>query len=560
MIIQTKRTEGRNPGSTLNTLPSNTVRRWEGRPLVYDIATAILIAALVACALCTFKDYAISNDEPVQHHYGELILRYYGSWFQDRSVFNFDNLFLYGGLFDIIAVTLSHLVPIEPYHLRHILCALIGIAGIGAAAATARLISGPRAGLIAAIALGVCGAWYGTIFNHTKDIPFAAAMTGATLILIRIARALPRPRAGNVAAFGLLAGSALGMRVLGLLLLIYIGFAIALWMPRPWGRAGRAGWLFAAESLRRLLPAMLLAYVVMVFAWPWAALAPLNPIRGLFAFSEFHYPIRTILDGTVYEMAHVPRLYVPIYILIRLPLLTLFGAALGVMFALLPSSATHIRRRDIALVALTVFLPLACQVIWDGPAFTGLRHFLFVVPTLAVLAGVGLDASLAQLGTRNRLTAFGGSFVIVACFVWNATTLIELHPYEYLFYNPLVGGLQGASRRYVMDYWFDSMPEAIHELEHYVRLTDPAGPSRRIYSVAVCGEPISFKKTVTLSQLRYDFMPRWDQSQFFIAPTHMNCDRVLGGKVVGVVKRLGVAIAYVKDRRALTGPVATAAR
>lgn len=559
-MIEPKLPGERDPDSTVNSLSLTKVLRW-GRPLVaYDTVTVILIAALVAVALWTVKDYAISNDEPVQHHYGELILRYYGSWFQDRSVFNFDNLYLYGGLFDIVAVALSHLASIEPYQLRHILCALIGIGGIGATATTARLISGPRAGVIAAVALSVCGAWYGTMFNHTKDVPFAAAMIGATLILIRIARTLPRPHAGNVVAFGLLAGAALGMRVLGLLLLIYIGFAIALCPPRPWLGSNRTGWRFVAESLLCLLPALLLAYVIMVLAWPWAALAPLNPIRGLFAFSEFHYPIRTVLDGTVYEMAHVPRLYVPIYILIRLPLLTLFGAALGGMFALLPSGSTQIRRRDIALVALTVIFPLGCQVIWDGPAFTGLRHFLFLVPALAVLAGVGLDTALARLTMRSRIAAVGVSFGIVACFLWNATTLIELHPYEYLFYNPLVGGLQGASRRYVLDYWFDSMPEAIHELEQYVRLTDPAGPRHRIYSVAVCGEPLSFEKTVTLPQLRYDFMPRWDQSQFFIAPTHMNCDRDLGGKVVGIVKRLGVAIAYVKDRRALTEPVATAAR
>src|SRR5690349_15997918 len=160
MMIETKRTEDRNPDSTPNILPFNAaLRRGGWRLLHYDIATIVLIAALIVVALWTFKDYAISNDEPVQHHYGELILRYYGSWFQDRNVFNFDNLYLYGGLFDIVAVALSHLVPIEPYQLRHILCALIGIGGIGAAAATARLISGPRAGLIAAIALSVCGSW-----------------------------------------------------------------------------------------------------------------------------------------------------------------------------------------------------------------------------------------------------------------------------------------------------------------------------------------------------------------------------------------------------------------
>jgi hypothetical protein len=55
-------------------------------------------------------------------------------------------------------------------------------------------------------------------------------------------------------------------------------------------------------------------------------------------------------------------------------------------------------------------------------------------------------------------------------------------------------------------------------------------------------------------------MPKWEQSQFFIAPTQLNCDRDLDGEIIGTVERLGVVIAYVKDRRALTRPVAAAAR
>ena len=522
-----------------------------------------LSPASLSSRFAPYKDYAISNDEGVQHHYGELIIAYYASGFSDQSVFHFQNLYLYGGLFDIVSVALSHLIPINPYDLRHILCALIGIGGIGAAAATARLIAGPRAALIAAIGLGVCGAWYGTMFNHTKDIPFAAAMMGATLFLIRIARSLPSPRAGDLVAFGLLTGAALGMRVLGLLLVVYSGVAIALYLPRL--DHGRARWRFAIESSGWLLPALLLAYVVMILAWPWAALAPLNPIRGLLAFSEFQYGIRTILAGQVYEMANVPRLYVPIYILIRVPLLTLFGAALAMAFALLPrlaAGSARLQRRDIALVSLTVIFPLACQVIWHGPAFTGLRHFLFVIPALVTLAGIGLDTAVTALTTRGRVAASGGVAVVAACFLWNAVTLVRLHPYEYLFYNPTVGGLEGASRRYDLDYWFSSMPEALNQLEAYLRRTEPADASRpaRVYSVAVCGERLSFEKTVTLPQLHWDFMPEWNQSEFFIAPTHMNCDSDLDGKVIGTVERLGVTIAYVKDRRELTRPMATAER
>jgi len=562
-MTEVKLTGEFNSGTAEKSLPWSKPISWIARCNAYDIATAVLIFALAVIVLCTFKAYAISNDESVQHHYGELIIDYYTSGFRDQDVFGFQNLYLYGGLFDVAAILLSHLVPIDPYDLRHILCALIGVGGIGAAAATARLIAGPRAALIAATGLSVCGAWYGTMFNHTKDIPFAAAMIGATLFLIRIARSLPSPRARDLAAFGLLAGAALGIRVLGLLLVVYACFAIVLYLPRPWP-SHRERWRFVIESSMRLLPALLLAYVIMILAWPWAALAPLNPIRGLLAFSEFNYAIRTVLAGQVYDMANAPRLYVPIYILIRVPLLILFGAALAMTFALLPrlaAGATQLRRRDIALVSLTVVFPLACEVIYRGPAFTGLRHFLFVIPSLATLAGIGLDAAVTALATRGRLAATGALALVSTCLLWNAVTLFRLHPYEYLFYNPLVGGLEGASRRYDLDYWFSSMPEAINQLEAYLRRTEPAGASRptQVYSVAVCGERPSFDKNVTLPQLHWDFKARWDQSEFFLAPTHMNCDGDLDGKVIGTVERLGVTIAYIKDRRALLRSVATAA-
>jgi hypothetical protein len=322
---------------------------------------------------------------------------------------------------------------------------------------------------------------------------------------------------------------------------------------------------FALTSCVWMLPALALAYVIMILAWPWAALAPLNPIRGLLAFSEFNYSIRTVLDGQTYEMADVPRLYIPIYILVRVPLLMLFGAALAMISAQLPARASRSGReqhRDITLLSLMVIFPLACQVIWHGPAFTGLRHFLFLIPILAALAGIGLDKALGELETRGRMVASTALAIVSACFLWDAVTLARLHPYEYLFYNSLVGGLQGASRRYDLDYWFASMPEAINQLEAYLRRTAPSDPNwpTEIYSVAVCGERLPFEKSVTLPQLHWDFMPQWNQSQFFIAPTHLNCDRDLDGEIIGTVERLGVPIAYIKDRRALTHPVATAKR
>ena len=76
--------------------------------------TGCLFLVLAVVALFTFKDYAISNDEGAQHHYGELIIAYYRSGFADRDLFSFQNLYLYGGLFDIIAVALASVRPSIP--------------------------------------------------------------------------------------------------------------------------------------------------------------------------------------------------------------------------------------------------------------------------------------------------------------------------------------------------------------------------------------------------------------------------------------------------------------
>jgi hypothetical protein len=526
----------------------------------HDRLILVVFAVLAATVWFTFRDYAISNDEGVQHHYGELIIAYYRSGFKIRDLFTFDNLYLYGGLFDVIAVGLAYVIPVDPYELRHVLCAMTGIGGIAASAATARLLAGPRAGLISAVLLALCGAWYGAIFNHTKDIPFAAAMMGATLFVIRISRQLPSPRAVDLVGFGLLAGAALGIRSLGLLLLFYLGLAVVVSLPWQERLETCAG--FAAHTVLRIVPPVALATSVMILAWPWAALSPLNSIRGLLAFSKFHYAIRTMFAGRVYEMADVPRFYVPGYLFVRVPLITLAGAALGISSSFLwpLERQASSRRRDLILASSAIVFPVAFQVLFHGPAFTGMRHFLFVLPPLATLAGVGLSGLIDVFEMWSGRLASSVIALICACCLWDGVTLVRLHPYENLSYNSLIGGLPGAFRRYDLDYWFNSMPEAIHLLEAFVRdkmPTEVVNPSKT-YSVAVCGERPAFDQTVTLPQLHWDFRSKWEESEFFIAPTQMNCDQDLDGEIVGTVERLGVPIAYVKDRRSIVKwPMAT---
>lgn len=537
------------PGKADNSFVARTMRAVASRD-PYDLASVVLLAVLVGLVIATFRDYAITNDEWIQHRYGELILAYYKSGFTDRAVFELDNLYLYGGLFDSAAILLGRLVPMDIYDLRHLLCGLIGVGGLAAAMATARMVAGARAGWLAGLALAVCGSWYGTMFHHSKDIPLAAAMAGALYFLMRAARDLPNPKPRHIVGFGLTTGAALGAKVLGLLLVGYVGVMILLSIPASMPLVSREARRFVWASFIRFVPALAIAYVIMIVTWPWSALSPLNPIRGLFSFAEFHYNIRTVLDGTVYRMATIPRLYVPVYILIKLPLLMLVGAMLAMAFAVLTRDGISRRtRNEVAMVAFAAIFPVLCEVVAHGPAFCGLRHFLFVLPPIAVLAGIGLDRVVTRLSSMRRQLGIAALAVIVVGFGWNAVTLARLHPYEYLVFNPLVGGLEGASRRYAMDYWFTIMPEAVDGLEAYLDRTEPAASRdpRHSYSVAICGERGAFLKK---AKPHLHWAEVWETADFFIAPTHMNCDRDSQGKVVVTVKRLGVPLGYVKDQRA----------
>ena len=108
------------------------------------------------------------------------------------------------------------------------LSALSGIGGVAAVWATARMIAGPRAGLFGAVALAICGVWYGGMYNHTKDVPFASAMMGASYFLLRAARDLPAARWRDILGFGLMLGAALGLRATGLLMPCYAVMVILL--------------------------------------------------------------------------------------------------------------------------------------------------------------------------------------------------------------------------------------------------------------------------------------------------------------------------------------------
>jgi hypothetical protein len=203
--------------------------------------------------------------------------------------------------------------------------------------------------------------------------------------------------------------------------------------------------------------------------------------------------------------------------------------------------------RETAFVAATAIVPVLLHIAGHGPAFSGMRHFIFVVPPLAVLAGLGIDRAFDFLSGRQRVLGAAALAGLSAGYVWTASVVVRLHPYEYLYFNQLVGGLAGADQRYDTDYWVNIMHEAVIDLD---KTLQREAPSLSPYRVAVCSDGVQFTHDIARDK-RLVLATGSEAADFFIAPTHMHCDSALEGRVIAKIERMGTVIGVVKDRRAV---------
>ena len=286
--------------------------------VLWDYLSLSVVLLGTALVILTFHDYGITWDEPLHNWYGNFIIDNYQLFFRDNGSLRWDDMYFYGAAFDIAAATVNRVSFLGTYETRHLLNGLVGVLGLVGCCKLGRSIGGARAGFLATVFLLMTPNYYGQIFNNPKDIPFAAGMVWGTYYLVRLVPALPRPPLQLVAKLGAAIGLALGVRVGGLLLVCYLG--VLLVVSAAWqAAAARRPWLLVEFGLTSLwwvlLPAVLVAYPIMLMCWPWAQTDPLvNPWGALAHFSHFYYSLSTLFAGRLVPASDVPWAYLPTYI------------------------------------------------------------------------------------------------------------------------------------------------------------------------------------------------------------------------------------------------------
>src|SRR5436305_3460148 len=371
-----------------------------------DLSMVVLVAVGVIAGL-TFRDYGLGWDDYTHAEYADLLLRMYGSGFKDVGALSFANLYMYGGGFDMTAALLHKVIPLELFETRRLLGAVVGLIGLAVTWRLARRVGGPLAGLAALLLLAVCPTFYGHMFMNPKDAPFAVAMVILMLGLVRLAEEYPAPSARTVLIVGLGAGLSVGSRILGGLALIYAlaGFIPLLLEEIRSGGARQAAQRFL-HVLYVLLPALLLGYLVMGLIWPWSIMEPGHPWQALTYFSHFfEKPWKEMFDGALVSVPDMPWSYLPTLFALQLPevLLALLVAGVVGTFMSLHRPGVPARRKTILLMlTLAATLPLVIAMVKRPALYNGIRHFVFVIPPMTVLAGVAFAKGMDWLKENHR--------------------------------------------------------------------------------------------------------------------------------------------------------------
>ena len=313
-------------------------------------------------------------------------------------------------------------------------------------------------GALAAAAAVVCLATYPRYWadahNNPKDIPEAVFFT---LTLLALTHGVYARRV----FFVLLAGVAGGLALATKANAVFLPVVVVPWLASVLIEQRReAQPILNRKVLVAMAAAVPIAAVVCLVAWPYLLvdfpdhvwrLARFLTQRGLGGPDHW----QTLpLQNAIYTM----------------PLAVMLLAALGTVTLATRAWNGRVAKSLFLLLGLWLIVPVVRASMPSALDFDGIRHWIEFVPALAIFAGIGLD----QLTRGVRRWIENGSLLRVARVLpdWAVAALLTAafflpivawsvrhHPYQIVFFNRLIGGLQGAQDRHfpqATDYWGSS--------------------------------------------------------------------------------------------------------
>lgn len=355
--------------------------------------------------------------------------------------------------------------------------------------ATVAMFTGRKWAWTGIIILALFPRYWGHGFFNMKDIPFAAlySLTGfLTIFLVNkfledgFDTGIGRNKLSLLSfSYGVLLGLTSSIRLGGMVFLpIFIITLLSILIFDTKRPLGKMIYVLLTHFLLILTACSLIILLLHPSSWNGPISWFTKSIKELSYYTDYPLGVRYFAENV--SAAELPWHYLPVWFLITTPIPTLVLAATG--FLIYAFRVKQIPKRIkisfIILILQIVSLPIIA-IIKGSIIYDGIRHFLFIVPGIAVLASIGACETFKILKVTQLKILF--AVALIAAYSNVLFDMKSLHPYEYVYFNQFVRD-KDLSEKFETDYWALSFREATEWVNKNKKAND-SGKSM----ILVCG-------------------------------------------------------------------------
>lgn len=501
------------------------------------IPIILFLSLYYSYSFLTFKDFGITWDELDVYSTGKLM---YEHLILPRSPDNPALVFKTGGeeiksvynyLYSSTLYILNSKQSFAGYHLLNMLFA--SLAFIAAYAILLKKYSSPWLALIGPIFLVCIPRFFGDIPANPKDVPFAV------MYLVAIASIYLFSEIKNtyirIFLFAFIFGVLQSMRVVGLAIYVLIGaYDTYRYLEKHSSKFEIKPFIYFLLNEAAYLATILgLASLITIISWPYAGSSFFKHFRDIMRTSrEYPWLGSTLTNGVYMPSYNLPWHYLPTWIGATTPIFIQLLTGWGIIAAF----KKNFKNPIYFLIIFALIMNFSIYYVSQPNIYDGLRHFMFVLPLIGMVAAIACVEIILYAKQKVKMTVVT---LIVINIIFVIISYVQLHPYEYVYFNEAVGGLRGAAGKYETDYWGASFREAVLWLRHD---TEKEG---KTITVHTCAHP--FIST-------YYFGPHmiWSDdtktADYSICYTRTNQHKEMSGEIIHTVSRQGVNLNYIKSR------------
>jgi hypothetical protein len=369
----------------------------------------------------------------------------------------------------------------EAYQARHLGMALIGVLGILASGAIAKLLFGGWVWFwIGTATVSSIPVFLGHSMFNPKDAPVASGMLLFMLGLLLLLKSKPLfgYRQIFLTILSLALGTVLtvGTRPGMWLFLAGLSFVTVVSLLFPLVRFEKlaSGLRVTRDRLTVLLLSLVFAYFILFFIYPKFFSDPIRWISFSVSSSQSFPWMGMSLTAGVWHESVPPFWYIPAWLLASVPAVMLVFAVIGAFIYVFRVSKFLFGVRAHAsikgmfeiqamtVVFASVLAPPIAAIVLGSVLYDGIRLLLFIIPPIGIITLYGLKSlvGLINIESKRPIRSIAMISSLVLLLVQPTVDSIRIFPYQYTYYSSLTlpNDIKGL---WPTDYWRVSIRESL---------------------------------------------------------------------------------------------------